>query len=105
MEQKIKVNLEQIYISKINKLNNLLNERYELIKLRENELNKLKLINDGIILENELYKNNFDKLSNDFEITNAQLYKIQNSRTYKVSLKLNQCLNLLRKFKHKLLRR
>ena len=97
--------MEQIYINKINKLDNLLDERYDLIKLRENDLNKLKLINEGITLENELYKENFDKLSNDFAITNAQLYKIQNSRTYKVFLKLNQCLNLLRKLKNKLLRR
>lgn len=100
-----KVNLEQIYINKINKLDNLLDERYDLMKLRENDLDKLKLINEGITLENELYKENFDKLSNDFAVTNAQLYKIQNSRTYKVFLKLNKCLNLLRKLKHKLLRR
>ena len=86
-------------------LNNLLDERYNLIKTDEKEINKLKLINKGIILENDLYKNNFDKLSTDFETTNSQLYMIQNSRTYKFTLKINNLLNLFRKIKHKLLRR
>ena len=100
-----KNNLEEIYINKINMLNNLLDERYNLIKTDEKEINKLKLINKGIILENDLYKNNFDKLSTDFETTNSQLYMIQNSRTYKFTLKINNLLNLFRKIKHKLLRR
>ena len=35
------------------------------------------------------YKNNFQKLVDDFEKTNAQLYQITNSRSYKLALKFN----------------
>ena len=54
--------------------------------------------------ENELYKNNFQKLVDDFEKTNAQLYQIINSRSYKLALKFNSLFSFLRKIKNKLRR-
>ena len=47
---------------------------------------------------------NFQQLVDDFEKTNAQLYQITNSRSYKLALKFNSLFSFLRKIKNKLRR-
>ena len=101
---KQKENFEKIYNEKVKLITLESNERYELLKEKEKELKKVSLINEALIKENELYKNNFQKLVDDFEKTNAQLYQITNSRSYKLALKFNSLFSFLRKIKNKLRR-
>lgn len=101
---KQKENFEKIFNEKVKLITLESNERYELLKEKEKELKKENLINEALMKENELYKNNFQKLVDDFEKTNAQLYQITNSRSYKLALKFNSLFSFLRKIKNKLKR-
>ena len=101
---KQKENFEKIFNEKVRLITLESNERYELLKEKEKELKKESLINEALMKENELYKNNFQKLVDDFEKTNAQLYQITNSRSYKLALKFNSLFSFLRKIKNKLRR-
>lgn len=101
---KQKENFEKIFDEKVKLITLESNERYRLLKECEKNLKKESLINEAIMKENELYKNNFQKLVDDFEKTNAQLYQITNSRSYKLALKFNSLFSFLRKIKNKLRR-
>lgn len=115
-----KRNIQKISEIKINSIVSESELRYNLLKEAEKRYYRLELINEGINKELELVKekskNIFDgyndltnkynelldekrKLDNDFYITNDMLYRIQNSKPYKISLLLAKPINWLRSIK------
>ena len=101
---KQKENFEKIFVEKINFIALVSNERYRLLKECEKNLKRKDLINEALIKENELYKNNFQELVDNFKSTNEELYQIKNSKTYKLACKFNFLFSFLRKIKNKLRR-
>lgn len=101
---KQKENFEKIFVEKINFITLVSNERYRLLKECEKNLKRKDLINEALIKENELYKNNFQKLVDNFKSTNEELYQIKNSKAYKLACKFNFLFSFLRKIKNKLRR-
>lgn len=101
---KQKENFEKIFVEKINFITLVSNERYRLLKECEKNLKRKDLINEALIKENELYKNNFQELVDNFKSTNEELYQIKNSKAYKLACKFNFLFSFLRKIKNKLRR-
>ena len=101
---KQKENFEKIFVEKINFITLVSNERYRLLKECEKNLKRKDLINEAIMKENELYKNNFQELVDNFKSTNEELYQIKNSKAYKLACKFNSLFSFLKKIKNKLRR-
>lgn len=97
---KQKKNMIQIFSQKLEDMTAISDERYKLLKENEYELEKVKMINQALKMENDLCRANCEKISKDFYLTNSQLYEVINSPTYKFSLKLEPIFKIFKDIKH-----